>query len=120
MDCWIISLVNLIDIIGLIGQIFFVGPIGLVGFVIHNFAAATIAATATLFVAACKLAAHRVAAMLTSASKIANAAISYHYHSVSFLHVCLFVCEGEDVLVARSCKEKYVVVDCLFWLFLPW
>jgi hypothetical protein len=26
-----------------------------------------------------------------------------------------FVCEEEDVLVARSCKEKDVVVDCLFW-----
>jgi len=26
-----------------------------------------------------------------------------------------FVCEGEDVLVARFCEEKDVVVDCLFW-----
>ena len=28
---------------------------------------------------------------------------------------CVFACEGEDVLVARSCQEKDVAVDCLFW-----
>jgi hypothetical protein len=31
---------------------------------------------------------------------------------------CVFISEGEDVLVARSSEEKYVVVDLLFWQLL--
>ncbi len=36
-----------------------------------------------------------------------------------FIASRLFVCEGEDVLVACSCEEKDVLVVCLFWRTLP-
>jgi hypothetical protein len=95
---WLISLIGLISL-GLVGIISLVGSsassacriIGLVSRAIlsahcwpHNLVAAIIAA-------ARKQAAHGVATMLTSATKIVNA--SFYYFASSSLHVCLFVRE---------------------------
>jgi hypothetical protein len=54
--------------------------------------AAKLAATATLFAAACKQVVHGVAVMQTSATKI-DGAKSIYYFTASLLHVCLFVRE---------------------------
>jgi hypothetical protein len=47
-----------------------------------------------------------------------NCSLNLLFHRLVASHA--FACEGEDVVVARSCKEKDVAVNCLFWRILPW
>jgi hypothetical protein len=42
-----------------------------------------------------------------------NCSLNLLFHHLVASHA--FACEGEDVVVASSCEEKDVVVDCLFW-----
>jgi len=47
-----------------------------------------------------------------------NCSLNLLIHRLVASHA--FAHEGEDVLVAHSCQEKDVVVDCLFWQLLSW
>jgi hypothetical protein len=42
-----------------------------------------------------------------------NCSLNLLFHRLVTSHS--FACEGEDVVVACSCEEKDVVMDCLFW-----